>query len=193
MGDLLFISSCFPLFPMLAAVKIIKKKGQVKQKCICFRSASCIQTVLTFWKTSIYCTHILSSIFFFSFKGLNQSSNVDLGKCLCYFKIHECSSAVFYHQVAVNPLVWPHTWPPCREKMRCNPPSMKSAFLLFSSTALPLIAPFVFIHLPVQMKSPFNDCSYWSVRKYCTISWTMQNPMCYCAAILPTVFIARLK
>lgn len=47
-------------------------------------------------------------------------------------------TSLTHHQVAVNPLAGPHAAPPHRAKMRCNPPSMKSAFLSFSSTALPL-------------------------------------------------------
>lgn len=78
------------------------------------------------------------------------------------------SNAVKHHQVAVNPQAGPHTVPLRWEKMRCNPPSMKSAFLLFSSTALPLVLLSLLIYPPhppharTQTHSPSNFYSYGS-------------------------------
>lgn len=86
--------------------------------------------------------------------------------CLCFlWGFWSPYRVVTHHQVAVNPQAGPHTVSLCWEKMRCNPPSMKSVFLLFSSAALPLVVLSFSIHPTVPTHSPLAGCSYWSLNE----------------------------
>lgn len=77
-------------------------------------------------------------------------------------RFHKLSSAVTHHQVAVNPQAGPHTVPPCWEKMRCNPPSMKSAFLFFPLSCFASCTSLSLYLSPLQTHSPSNFYSYGS-------------------------------
>lgn len=77
-----------------------------------------------------------------------------------------------HHQVAVNPQAGLHSAPLRCEKMRCNPPSMKSAFLLFSSTALLLVFLPLLSAPPPTNPQPFQFLQLWIIERILHISYT---------------------